>query len=116
MGRRLPSSRSSLFALAVVAAFAAGVLSQRIRMPEAHADTTSSTATVYVPSEGLVFRTLDGTPIARISRDSRGGVFELYDEQQRPARRSLSSAAPAATLGPSIATDVGLPVARDPGF
>ena len=116
MGSRLPSSRSYLFALALVAAFAAGVLSQRIRLPEAHADTVSSTATVYVPPDGLVFRTLDGTPIARISRDSHGGVFEVYDDQQRPARRSPSSVVPPATLGTTLATDVGLTIARDPGF
>jgi hypothetical protein len=49
-------------------------------------------ATVYVPASGLVFSTLDGKAIARLSRDEHGGVLELYDDRQEPTARFSSGA------------------------
>jgi hypothetical protein len=115
MGRRSLPVRSPLLAFLFVATFAAGALSQRLLLREAHADPTASTATLYVPPDGLVFRTLDGTPVARISRDAHGGVFELYDDQQRPVRR-VPAGAPAMTATTAIASGTGATLARDPGF
>jgi hypothetical protein len=103
--------RSPVLLLAFAATFVAGVLSQRLLLREAHADPASSTASLYVPPSGLVFRTLDGTPIARISRGAHGGVFEVYDDQQQPIRHWPASG-PMAT--PTSAIDMN--IARDPGF
>jgi hypothetical protein len=110
MGRPL-RSRTLLIVLAFGATFVAGAASQRWLLGEARADSVSSTSTIYVPSNGLVFRTLDGKPIARISHDARGGVFELYDEQQQPMRRAPASGTSFTTSGAGSTQ-----VARDPGF
>jgi hypothetical protein len=78
---RLPIAIS---ALAVT--FAAGVVgSQLIR--EAHAQTAPFASTMYVPADGLTLRTLEGHVVARLSYDSHGGMFELYDEHERPTTR-----------------------------
>ncbi len=90
---RLPIAIS---ALAVT--FAAGVVgSQLIR--EAHAQTAPFASTMYVPADGLTLRTLEGHVVAKLSYDAHGGVFELYDEHERPATRvraeSFAPASPA---------------------
>lgn len=59
--------------------FGAGALQR-----EAHAQSVA-TSTIYVPTGGLVFRSADGTPIARLYRGPHGGSFELFDERGEPA-------------------------------
>jgi hypothetical protein len=54
---------------------------------DARAQPAASVSTVYVPPEGMVFRTLDGHPIARMTRDANGAVFELYDGDDQPMTR-----------------------------
>jgi hypothetical protein len=54
---------------------------------DARAQPASSPSIVYVPAEGMMFRTLDGHPIARLARDANGAVLELYDEGDEPATR-----------------------------
>ena len=93
--------------LVLLTTFAAGAATQRGLIGQARAAAVSSTPTIYVPAEGLVFRSPDGTPIARISRDARGGVIEIYDDHQRVARSVPEAAAVEATHDD---------VARDPGF
>jgi hypothetical protein len=101
--------------LVVVAAFAGGVVGSRLVEREAKAQ--SAGAAVYVPPEGLSFRSPDGRLIARLAYDSRGGFFEVYDRRERPsaALRSgfevparpagLPSPAPIATVPPLATTD-----------
>jgi hypothetical protein len=86
-------------------------MSQRLLLREARADSASSTSTLYVPPSGLVFRALDGTPIARISRDAHGGIFEVYDDRQQPIHRISASQTP--TVG---AEDTRAAIARDQVF
>jgi hypothetical protein len=42
-------------------------------------------SSVVVPREGLAFRSTDGRVIARLSAGPGGGVFELYDADERPS-------------------------------
>src|SRR5258708_6128492 len=95
----LSISRKIALPVATMAAFAAGAASHHLWPRDAHAQAGGSASTIYLPAEGLVFRTLDGKAIARLSRDPSGGVFELYDDYQEPAAR-LS----AATTGASAPT------------
>jgi hypothetical protein len=48
---------------------------------------SASVSTLYVPQGGLVFRSVDGSPLARISKGARGGVVEVYDERHEVASR-----------------------------
>jgi hypothetical protein len=64
----------------LVAGFAGGFAVHPMFAREARADSRASTPTIYVPADGLVFRSPDGKPIARVSRDAHGGTFELYDD------------------------------------
>jgi hypothetical protein len=89
---RLPS-RSRVFALAALSAFAGAGLGHWAWPRDARAQPQSSISTVFVPSEGIVFRTLDGRPIARLSREASGGVIELYDEDEQVTTR-LTAATP----------------------
>jgi len=82
MNVRLPVAVASL-----VVAFTAGLASSRWLVPDAHAQAVPLASTVYVPSDGLAFRRFDGRIVARLSYDSHGGAFELYDEQEQPATR-----------------------------
>jgi hypothetical protein len=79
---RLPTA---VFAL--VLAFAGGIASYRWLVPDARAQASPLASTVYVPSDGLAFRSFDGRVVARLSYDSHGGAFELYDEHEQPATR-----------------------------
>ncbi len=47
-------------------------------------------STIYVPPRGLVFRTLDGKAVARLSYGPDGAVLELFDAGERTGGR-LSS-------------------------
>ena len=59
---------------------------------DARAEPASSGSTVYVPSGGLVFRTLDGRPIVRLSGEAAGGVIELYDDEEQVTSRITANA------------------------
>jgi hypothetical protein len=88
---RLPLALLGLFA-----AFGGGAASSHLLEREAGAQTAHS-AMVYLPAEGLTFKTLDGHLVARLSYDSRGGAFEVYDNRERPAgalRAGLLAEAP----------------------
>jgi hypothetical protein len=84
--RRALSPRAIGTFVAIAAAFTLGVASQHLGAREAHAQ-SGVPASITVPAEGLVFRSPDGRPIARMSRDARGGVFELYDDRQEIVTR-----------------------------
>jgi hypothetical protein len=71
--------------LALAVAFGAGLGSSRLIEREARAQSRQQTAAVYVPADGLAFRTLDGRVIARLSYDNHGGNFEVYDQHERPS-------------------------------
>ena len=70
--------------LVLVAAFAGGMVASRLGEREAKAQAAAGAA-VYVPPEGLSFRSPDGRLIARLAYDSRGGFFEVYDRRERPS-------------------------------
>jgi hypothetical protein len=102
--------RLPLVVLAVGASFAAGLVSSSARwspwaVREARAQSAPFAASVYVPSDGLAFRTFDGRLVAKLAYDGHGGFFELYDEHEQlsgrirsdvPARGNTSTG-PAAT-------------------
>ncbi len=90
---RLPSP---LAMTAALSAFLCGLLAPRsslFSVADAHAQSSALASTIYVPSDGLAFRTFDGHVIAKISYDSHGGVLELYDEHERPATSFRTSGA-----------------------
>jgi hypothetical protein len=98
------ATRKSLAALTLAAAFGAGVLTSHAFEREAKAQKSATTSAVFVPSDGLAFRTLDGRLIAKLAYDGRGGFIEVYDEQGKPAaslRRAGVSAAPAPAPAPA---------------
>jgi hypothetical protein len=71
-------------ALLLVVAFIVGLAASRWLEREARAQPSAS-STVYVPAEGLAFRSFDGRIVARLSYDSHGGMFEIYDGHQMPS-------------------------------
>jgi len=77
--------RLPIAALALALAFAGGLVTSLVR--DAHAQAAPFAATMYVPSDGLAFRTFDGRVVARLSYDAHGGIFELYDDHEQPAVR-----------------------------
>ena len=83
---RSTSSRRWITAMAIAAAFVTGVGVTQFAQREAQAQSVT-TATVYVPSGGLVFRATDGTALARLSRDAHGGTFELFDDRHEVSMR-----------------------------
>jgi hypothetical protein len=91
--RPLLTSRTSALLVATIVACATGLAFQHLSPRNAQAQTMSSLSTIYVPADGLVFRTFDGRPIARLSRDAHGGFLELYDDRQDGVAR-FSSGAP----------------------
>jgi hypothetical protein len=97
-------SMASVFVLAVVSALAGGLVGAHLWPRHASADAIGSTSTIYVPADGLVFRSLDGSPIARLGRDPHGGFLELYDDRRASAARFPSRVTPAAQrIAPSNA-------------
>lgn len=75
MSIRPPTALSLVAALAV--AFAAGVLASQLGVRDARAQAAPLAATIYVPSDGLAFRTFEGRVVARLSYDAHGAVFDL---------------------------------------
>ncbi len=100
---------SPLFVPALVSAFACGLLASRLSPREAYAQSSALASTVYVPSDGLAFRTFDGRVIAKLSYDAHGGILEILDEHERAA---------ASLHGDSAGTPavVGRPDRPDLGF
>jgi len=86
------SSRALLWSLTVCAAFIGGVASEHFGR-EANAQ-SAGISTIYVPPGGLVFRAMDGKPLARISQDAHGGALELYDDRREVATRLHGSRTP----------------------
>src|ERR1700722_9707086 len=85
MSVRLPIAITAL--VGTFAAFSAGVAASQLWEHEAHAQALPFAATIYVPSDGLAFRTFDGRVVARLSHDAHGGMFELFDEHEQAAGR-----------------------------
>jgi hypothetical protein len=67
-------------AVPVVVAFVGGLCASGI----SHAQSNPLASTIYVPADGLVFRTFDGHVIAKLSHDARGGALEVFDDHERP--------------------------------
>lgn len=81
----MPSRRSfAVFAL-VAGTFAAGFASSRWLERTAQAGSPAYASTMYIPADGLAFRTFDGHVVARLSYNARGGIIDVYDNQEHPA-------------------------------
>jgi hypothetical protein len=115
-----------LFAVGV--SFAAGLVSSARWAPwgvrDARAQAAPFAASVYVPSDGLAFRTFDGRLAAKLGYDGHGGFFELYDEHEQPQARVRGDglARPGLPAGPGTgpavvppAAPLGPPVQRSRG-
>jgi hypothetical protein len=106
----------------LVAVFAAGAASTRLARlfeRDAEAQSARQPASVYVPAEGLAFRSLEGRIVARLSYDARGGSFEVYDNHERPAgalRAGFASEALPAAIPAPIATMTMPPGIPDLGY
>jgi hypothetical protein len=79
--------RTPSVALIALTAFACGITASQLFIREARAQTVPFAASIYVPSDGLAFRSFDGHVVARLSYGPRGGVFEVYDEREQVASR-----------------------------
>ncbi len=78
-----PAVRLAVAALTTFGAGALAVLAFQALEGRASAKAAAASAsTIYVPPGGLAFRALNGRVFARLSYDSHGGVFELYDEHE----------------------------------
>jgi hypothetical protein len=85
-------SRALLWSLTVCVAFVGGVAFEHFGR-EAKAQ-SAGISTLYVPAGGLVFRSMDGKPLARISEDSHGGALELFDDRREVSARFQGSRTP----------------------
>jgi hypothetical protein len=89
-----PSQLVLLASLVTVSGFFGGALSGRVFAPrEALAQSRPLTTTINVGLQGLLFRDADGRVIARLSSDPmQGGIFELYNANEKPGARLRASA------------------------
>ncbi|HEY3821874.1 MAG TPA: hypothetical protein VGL81_32130 [Polyangiaceae bacterium] len=116
----LRSSRALLWSLTVCGAFVGGVAFEHFGR-DANAQ-SAGISTLYVPAGGLVFRAMDGKPLARISEDSHGGALELFDDRREVAARFQGSRPPPlARQNPYTLDDrdpwvVSAPAEPSPGF
>ena len=107
---------SPAFFAAMAVAFGGGWVLARTPSV-ARADTVPVGSTVYIPAEGLSFRTIDGHLVAKLSRNASGGVFELVDDKEagivrlsvgsgsaRVSSRPPSQERPVETLMPALGT------------
>lgn len=110
--------RVPIAVLALTVAFAAGLASSRLGGVEREARAQQAGAAVYVPPEGLSFRSPDGRLIARLAYDTRGGIFEVYDRRERPSgslRAGFIADAPARpAMLPGTTTPAPLPTTDTP--
>ncbi len=74
--------------LVAATAFLGGIAFDELGHHEACAQSLT-TSTIIVPEGGLYFRAPDGTVVARLSRDSHGGSFELFDDRSSTASKEL---------------------------
>jgi hypothetical protein len=72
---------SPAFFVAMAVAFVGGWVLARTPSV-ARADSVPLGSTVYIPAGGLFFRTVDGHLVAKLSRNTNGGVFELFDDNE----------------------------------
>jgi hypothetical protein len=94
--------RPLLLLLTACTAFLAGATYEHFgRSAQAQ---SAGVSTVYVPAGGVVFRSLDGAPLARITRDAHGGVLEMYDNHKDVATR-LGAGHPRAVVPQELAED-----------
>jgi hypothetical protein len=96
-----------LLGVALAAALGGAVVSHAVWTRDAHAQGTTSITTIYVPADGLVFRSLDGRPIARLSRDVHGGMLEVYDDHDEATVRVSSG-----TFAPLKSSGMASPSSR----
>lgn len=82
------SPRVAVSVLVLAAAFLGGVALDELGHREARAQSLT-TSTIVVPEGGLYFRAPDGTVVARLTRDSHGGNFELFDDRRSGAAKEL---------------------------
>lgn len=65
-----------------------GALSNRVfSARDARAQESSSSATLSVPPEGIVFKSAAGKTVARVVSSDAGGSLELYDAREQIAAR-----------------------------
>jgi hypothetical protein len=105
--------RIPLAIFAILATFAGGLASSRWVEGEASARQPQAT-TLYVPADGLIFRALDGRMVARLSYDAHGGIFEVYDDHERPTAALRPGSPPQGALPAS--TVAALPTLQDLGY
>jgi hypothetical protein len=81
-----------LASLVTVSGFAGGIASQRIfGESAARADDRPVTTNINVGPQGLSFRGPVGRVIARLTSDSSGGIFEVYNANEQPGARVRAS-------------------------
>ncbi len=85
MSRSMRPPRALLWSLTLGLAFVGGIAFEHFGR-DANAQ-SAGISTLYVPSGGLVFRSMDGKPLARIAQDARGGTFELFDDRREVSAR-----------------------------
>jgi hypothetical protein len=100
-----------IVALIVSSAVAVGFASSGMLERAAVAQRASSGSTIYIPPDGLTFRTFDGRAVARLSYDDSGGVLELYDEHEKPGARVRGSRL--STVGTSTSPECTPPFVID---
>jgi hypothetical protein len=88
--RHTALARTKLLGVALAAALGGAVVSHAVWTRDAQAQGASSISTIYVPADGVVFRSFDGRPIARLSRDVHGGLLEVYDDHDEATVRVSS--------------------------
>jgi hypothetical protein len=81
------SWKATLISVAGLSAATGGALGHWGWPRDARAQSHSSVSTVFVPPDGLIFRSPDGRAIARLARDESGGVIELYDNDEQVTSR-----------------------------
>jgi hypothetical protein len=90
-----------VLALLAFGAGALGGITSSVAVRDARADALGE-VTVPVPTPGVVFRSSDGRPIARIRSGAAGGSFEILDSRGVLAVRLRATAAGGVVeLGPS---------------
>ena len=88
--RHTALARTKLLGVALTAALGGALVSHAVWTREAQAQSATSISTIYVPADGVVFRSFDGRPIARLSRDVHGGLLEVYDDHDEATVRVSS--------------------------
>ena len=97
----------STIAIAIPVALAAFLCGQ-LAVRDSRAQNSALAATIYVPSDGLVFRTFDGHVVAKLSYDAHGGALEVFDEHEKPATTVRNG-----VLGPAWRTSTAAPAASE---